>query len=170
VEVQYLPAYDAAGRVFAVAFVALDVTDRKHAEEAILELNAGLERRVAERTAQLQSINKELEAFSYSVSHDLRAPLRSIDGFSKAVLEDYSHLLDAEGQDYLRSIRTASQRMGQLIDDLLKLSRGDAGRNAARAGKPGRTGAGHCRGTAPGRTRPPGNFHRGPRPARAGRP
>ncbi len=123
VEVQYLPAYDDAGQVFAVAFVALDITDRKRAEEAILELNAGLERRVAERTAQLQSINKELEAFSYSVSHDLRAPLRSIDGFSKAVLEDYGHLLDAEGQDYLQSIRTASQRMGQLIDDLLKLSR-----------------------------------------------
>jgi PAS domain S-box-containing protein len=123
VEVQYLPAYDAAGQVFAVAFVALDVTERKRAEEAILELNAGLERRVAERTAQLQTINKELEAFSYSVSHDLRAPLRSIDGFSKAVLEDYAHLLDAEGQDYLQSIRTASQRMGQLIDDLLKLSR-----------------------------------------------
>ncbi len=123
VEVQYLPAYDVDGRVFAVAFVALDVSDRKHAEAAILELNAGLERRVAERTAQLQAINKELEAFSYSVSHDLRAPLRSIDGFSKAVLEDYSHLLDAEGQDYLRSIRMASQRMSQLIDDLLKLSR-----------------------------------------------
>jgi len=123
VEVQYLPAYDAAGQVFAVAFVALDVTDRKRAEAAILELNASLERRVAERTAQLQSINKELEAFSYSVSHDLRAPLRSIDGFSKAVLEDYSHLLDAEGQDYLHSIRTASRHMSQLIDDLLKLSR-----------------------------------------------
>ncbi len=122
-EVQYLPAYDAAGQVFAVAFVALDVTDRKRAEAAILELNASLERRVAERTAQLQSTNKELEAFSYSVSHDLRAPLRSIDGFSKAVLEDYSHLLDAEGQDYLRSIRTASRHMSQLIDDLLKLSR-----------------------------------------------
>jgi len=122
-EVQYLPAYDATGQVFAVAFVALDITDRKRAEAAILELNAGLERRVAERTAQLQAINKELEAFSYSVSHDLRAPLRSIDGFSKAVLEDYAHLLDAEGQDYLQSIRTASQRMGQLIDDLLKLSR-----------------------------------------------
>jgi PAS domain S-box-containing protein len=123
VEDQYLPTYDDAGQVFGVAFVSLDVTDRKRAEEAIMELNASLERRVAERTAQLQSINKELEAFSYSVSHDLRAPLRSIDGFSKAVLEDYGHLLDAEGQDYLQSIRMASQRMGQLIDDLLKLSR-----------------------------------------------
>jgi PAS domain S-box-containing protein len=123
VEDQYLPTYDDAGQVFAVAFVALDVTDRKRAEAAIMELNAGLERRVAERTAQLQYVNKELEAFSYSVSHDLRAPLRSIDGFSKAILEDYNHLLDAEGQDYLRSIRTATQRMGQLIDDLLKLSR-----------------------------------------------
>lgn len=82
-----------------------------------------LEQRVIERTAQLENANKELEAFSYSVSHDLRAPLRSIDGFSQAILEDYSDKLDAEGQADLRRVRAATQRMGQLIDDMLDLSR-----------------------------------------------
>jgi signal transduction histidine kinase len=82
-----------------------------------------LEQRVAERTAELTAVNKELEAFAYSVSHDLRAPLRSIDGFSRALLEDYPDKLDATGRDYLRRVRAASQRMGDLIDDLLKLSR-----------------------------------------------
>ncbi len=82
-----------------------------------------LERRVIERTAQLEATNKELEAFAYSVSHDLRAPLRSIDGFSLALLEDYHDMLDDIGKDYLRRVRAASQRMGQLIDGMLKLSR-----------------------------------------------
>ncbi len=96
-----------------------DITERKQAEEAIKQLNAELER----QKAQLEAANKELESFSYSVSHDLRAPLRSIDGFSQALLEDYSDKLDADGQDYLRRVRSATQRMGQLIDDLLNLSR-----------------------------------------------
>jgi light-regulated signal transduction histidine kinase (bacteriophytochrome) len=82
-----------------------------------------LEARVAERTAELTAVNHELEAFAYSVSHDLRAPLRSVDGFSQALLEDCADQLDAQGQDYLQRIRGASQRMGQLIDDLLHLSR-----------------------------------------------
>ena len=82
-----------------------------------------LEQRVVERTAQLKAANKELEAFAYSVSHDLRAPLRSINGFSQALLEDYSDNLDDVAQDYLQRVRKASQRMGQLINDLLKLSR-----------------------------------------------
>jgi len=82
-----------------------------------------LEERVAERTAALAAVNKELEAFAYSVSHDLRAPLRGMDGFSQALLEDYASQLDATGQDYLRRVRAGSQRMGYLIDDLLKLSR-----------------------------------------------
>ena len=82
-----------------------------------------LEQRVQQRTAELTASNNELEAFSYSVSHDLRAPLRSIDGFSQALLEDYAGKLDAGGQDHLRRVRAATQRMSVLIDDLLNLSR-----------------------------------------------
>ncbi len=91
---------------------ARDITEQREAEE---ELKKNRE--------QLEAANKELEAFTYSVSHDLRAPLRSLDGFSQAVLEDYADKLDAEGQGYLRRIRAAAQRMGLLIDDFLKLSR-----------------------------------------------
>ncbi len=86
-------------------------------------LTADLERRVGERTAQLDAANRELEAFAYSVSHDLRTPLRGVDGFSQALLEDYGDRLDAGARDYLRRIRAGSQRMGRLIDDLLTLSR-----------------------------------------------
>lgn len=100
-----------------------EINERKKAESEILRLNVQLEERVAERTAQLEATNKEMEAFSYSVSHDLRAPLRSIDGFSQALLEDYSDKLDALGQNYLQRVRAATQRMAQLIDDLLNLSR-----------------------------------------------
>jgi two-component system sensor histidine kinase ChiS len=97
--------------------------ERARAAEALRILNQELEARVADRTAQLTEALKELEAFSYSVSHDLRAPLRSMDGFSRVLLEDYAPKLDAEGRDSLRRICTATQRMGQLIDDLLNLSR-----------------------------------------------
>jgi PAS domain S-box-containing protein len=102
-------------------FVAIrtDITERKLAEQEIVKLNADLENRAAELTAA----NQELEAFTYSVSHDLRAPLRAVDGFSRIVLEDYAANLDAEGRRKLNVIRSESQRMGRLIDDLLAFSR-----------------------------------------------
>ena len=87
------------------------------------ELNAKLEQRVSERTSLLQHANAELESFSYSVSHDLRAPLRSIDGFSLALLEDCYDVLDEQGKDFLERIRKATKHMSQLIDDMLILSR-----------------------------------------------
>jgi len=100
-----------------------DVTERKQPEEQIKKLNAQLEQRVLERTTQLQAANKELEAFAYSVSHDLRAPLRGIDGWSMALLEEYGTQLDEQGRKYLERVRSETQRMGQLIDDMLQLSR-----------------------------------------------
>ncbi len=106
---------------FAVIFS--DVSERRQIEEQIRMLNVELERRVSERTSQLEAANRELEAFSYSVSHDLRTPLRSIDGFSQALQEDYAEVLDRRGANYLNRIRSASQHMANLIEDLLKLSR-----------------------------------------------
>jgi len=99
------------------------VEDQKRTEEKIRQLNLELEERVRERTAQYEAANRELESFAYSVSHDLRAPLRAMDGFSGALLEEYQEQLDDQAHHYLRRIREASQRMGQLIEDLLNLSR-----------------------------------------------
>lgn len=101
----------------------IDITDKKADEQKIIELNKNLERKVAERTEELNNANKELEAFSYSVSHDLRAPLRTLDGFSQAVIEDYGDKIDDAGKDYLNRIRTAAKRMAKLIDDMLAFSR-----------------------------------------------
>jgi PAS domain S-box-containing protein len=100
-----------------------DVTERRRIDEQLRELNTNLERRVAQRTAELEAANRELEAFSYSVSHDLREPLRAINGFAKALLQDYGATLPPQAQHFLDNIRQGALRMGQLIDDLLALSR-----------------------------------------------
>jgi len=99
------------------------VEDQKEAEEQVHLLNAELDQRVKDRTAQLEAVNQELEAFSYSVSHDLRAPLRALDGFSAALITEYQEKFDEQGKHYLSRIQEASQRMAQLIEDLLNLSR-----------------------------------------------
>jgi light-regulated signal transduction histidine kinase (bacteriophytochrome) len=96
---------------------------RTHAEAEVRQANATLEQRVHDRTAQLEAANKDLEEFSYSVSHDLRTPLRAIDGFSRILLEDYGDKLDTEGQRVLNVVRDGTLRMGRLIDDILAFSR-----------------------------------------------
>ncbi|HAT31252.1 MAG TPA: hypothetical protein DCW29_10495 [Janthinobacterium sp.] len=130
-------AKDARGRATRMIGSHTDISARRGAEEAVQALlaqteraradlraaNAGMEEQVRERTAQLELANKELEAFSYSVSHDLRGPLRGIDGWSLALQEDYGALLDATGRQYLERVRAESQRMGHLIDDMLQFSR-----------------------------------------------
>jgi PAS domain S-box-containing protein len=114
-----VPLRDATGSIVKWFGTCTDIDGMKRAEEEIRELNASLERRVAE----LLAVNKELEAFSYSVSHDLRAPLRAIDGFCQALLEDYSDKLDDAARGYLRNARAASQRMDQLVEGILGLTR-----------------------------------------------
>ena len=117
------PIRDRDGRIVGSVVVGRDITGRKRADEEIRRLNTELEQRVRARTAQLEASNKELEAFAYSVSHDLRAPLRGIDGWSLALVEDYGSQLEQRGLKYLERVRSETQRMGLLIDDLLQLSR-----------------------------------------------
>ena len=117
-----LPAIE-GGRVVRVSGTISDVTDRRRTEEEIRTLNAELEQRVAARTAELERVNRELESFAYSVSHDLRAPLRAVDGFSKVLLDDHGEKLDEEGRHYLERVRAGAARMGTLIDEILQLSR-----------------------------------------------
>jgi PAS domain S-box-containing protein len=118
---------DDTGKPLRLVGANIDITERKLAELEVGRLNAELEQRVRQRTLELEASNRELEAFAYSVSHDLRAPLRGIDGWSLALLEDYSGSLDDNGRHYLNRVRTETQRMGNLIDDLLQLSRASRG-------------------------------------------
>lgn len=117
------PVMDEQGRYAGAFGMFTDITARKQAEDEIRRFNQQLEQRVAQRTEQLEAANHELEAFSYSVSHDLRAPLRAIDGYSHILLEDYTDKLDDEGRRILRAVSDSTRRMGQLIDDILKFSR-----------------------------------------------
>ena len=114
---------DAGGRPLIAVVTISDITERELAAEEIRRLNGDLEQRVIRRTSELENANKELEAFSYSISHDLRAPLRAVDGYSQALIEDFGSELPEEGRRYLRTIRQGAQRMGALIDDLLSFSR-----------------------------------------------
>lgn len=122
-DVAATPIKGVDGEIKDIVVVYNDITLMQQAQEALNQSNAELEQRVNERTAQLQASNKELDSFAYSVSHDLRAPLRSIEGFSHALLDDYADRLDDTGKDYLQRIQSGSIRMSKLIDALLKLSR-----------------------------------------------
>jgi PAS domain S-box-containing protein len=117
------PIVDGAGRAYAICGISTDITELKRAEEKVRQLNTELEQRVRERTAELEASTRELDAFAYSVSHDLRAPLRAVAGFSEVLLEDYADRLDEDGREYLNRVLAATDRMGRLIDDLLDLSR-----------------------------------------------
>lgn len=114
---------DITERLKAAEAMQALLTETEQARAALHQANDNMEKQVLERTAQLEAANKELEAFSYSVSHDLRSPLRGIDGWSLALQEDYGPQLDATAQEYLERVRSESQRMGQLIDDMLQFSR-----------------------------------------------
>ncbi|WNV03271.1 PAS domain S-box protein [Candidatus Methylospira mobilis] len=117
------PIRDASGNISGISTIARDITERRQAETELRALKNELEQRVVERTRQLEAANKELEAFAYSVSHDLRTPLRAIDGFSRILLDEYPGKLDKEGRRLLNVVRDNTCRMGQLIDDMLKFSR-----------------------------------------------
>ncbi len=117
------PNFDSTGEFIGYIGHCFDVTAQRKAEEEIRTLNAQLEQRVRERTVQLEEANRELEAFAYSVSHDLRAPLRAVDGYSRILLEDYKSSLDDEGKRVCDALSKGARTMGRLIDDLLAFSR-----------------------------------------------
>ncbi|MBX3647620.1 MAG: PAS domain S-box protein, partial [Rhodocyclaceae bacterium] len=123
IHAQWELLFDDDGKPIRALGTAQDVTALERARAEIELLNADLEKRVLERTAELTAANRELESFAYSISHDLRSPLRGIDGFSHLLAEEYSDRLDTKGLDYLARVRRATQRMGALIDDILELSR-----------------------------------------------
>ena len=123
VSVTISPIRDAGHRITGASTIARDITERKRAEKEIQTMNRELEQRVAERTAEWQTANRELEAFAYSVSHDLRAPLRAIDGFSRILLEEFGPGLPDQAQHYLQVARSNAIQMGNLIDALLSFSR-----------------------------------------------
>jgi PAS domain S-box-containing protein len=123
VDFVYQPLREANGSISGIFVHAVDVSEHKRTVEALAKAHDLMEQRVEERTAELKAVNAELESFNYSVSHDLRAPLRGIDGFSQVLLEDYDKALDENGRRYLQRIKAATARMGNLIDDLLDLSR-----------------------------------------------
>jgi len=120
---RFVPLKDEHNKVYAVMVVVLDVTELKKAERTIAELNVGLEEKIKKRTEQLDNVNKELESFTYSVSHDLRAPLRAINGYARMLEEDYTSLFDDNGKRLLNIVQHNAAKMGQLIDDLLAFSR-----------------------------------------------
>ncbi|RNC68400.1 MAG: HAMP domain-containing protein [Desulfuromonadales bacterium] len=123
VEISASPLRDASGEIVAGIEVVRDITDRKRAELQIQTLNAELEKRVGERTEELRHSVREMETFCYTVSHDLRTPLRGIHGFSSILQQEYADRLDEGGREFLRRIAAAASRMGELIDDLLEMSR-----------------------------------------------
>ena len=122
-----MPVRESEGGVIWHGFL-IDITERRRAEQEIRSLNIDLERRVAERTSELEIQHKEMESFAYSVSHDLKAPLRGIDGYSRLLESDHADRLDEEGRFFVAMIRKAAGHMGELIDDLLAYSRVERGR------------------------------------------